>query len=185
MATLGWAIFGCKRQRVLNVGNVLLIHCELLALRFIANEDRGPVRRLHAEYLVKIRFVRREDHIELWILQIHPEEVAFVIVINKEGIGTLAQELGEGFVVTERGRFAQRFCNRLEKGPEDLVVRPSYQRVTATFDDRVWAVKFFFLVRMLFNVLFDLVACETLRIQTPTGRWGFGTGERTVLVEQV
>src|SRR5262252_1297631 len=67
MATLGWAIFGCKRQRVLNVGNVLLIPCELLALRFIANEDRGPVRRLHAEYLVKIRFVRREDHIELWI----------------------------------------------------------------------------------------------------------------------
>jgi hypothetical protein len=103
------------RQRVLNIRHILLIDRQLLALFLIANQDRRAERRLHAQQIVEVGFIRREDHVELRILQIQPRQVALVIVVAEQRIGAQPQKIREGGIGAEPRRIAQRLRHRDEQ----------------------------------------------------------------------
>ena len=95
MALLRRPVGGGERQRVLNVGDVLLVERELRALRFVADQDGRAVRGLHAEEIVEVGLVGREDDVELRILADPPMQIARVVVVVQQGVGAQSQELRE------------------------------------------------------------------------------------------
>ena len=112
-----------ERKRFLQIGHVLLEHGELFAFGVVANHDRRAVGGFHAEQPVEIGFIRREDHVEFRILEVHPGEIALVVVVGEQGIGAQAQEVCEGGIVAEIGGFAEVRRHRIQKIAESRMIR--------------------------------------------------------------
>ena len=95
MAALRRAGGGLHRERVLDIRHILLIDRQLPALLFIADQNRSAEGGLHAQQIVEIGFIGREDHIELGIFQFQPGQVAFVVVAGQKRVGAQPQEIRE------------------------------------------------------------------------------------------
>ena len=94
-------------------GTYFLNIASFAALGLVADQDRGAVRGLHAEQVVEVGLVGREDDVELRVLQVDPREVARVVVVGEQRVGAQAQKVGERLVVADRGRVAQMPRRRL------------------------------------------------------------------------
>ena len=133
-----------ERQRILDVRHPLLILREVAALGFVANQNRRAVRRFHAEQIVQIGFVGREDHVNLGVLQLDPRDIAGVVIVGRQRIGAHPQKPGERRIRRERRGAAQRRCGAGDEWLELIVVRPADQVRSLTAHQRVAAVDLVF-----------------------------------------
>ena len=164
-AALGGAVGRVQRQRILNVRHVLLVEGQLAALRFVADQNGGAVGGLHAQQIVQVGFVGREDDVELGIFEVQPGKVALVIVVGEERGGAHPQEPGESGVAAEGGGIAQRLGHRLEELLVLHVIRHGDEPVALPFDHRVWVVDGGPVLGMLLEVLLEAGAREVVGIQ--------------------
>ena len=81
--------------------------CQLLALRLVANRDERLERRLVVEELVLVDLVRPDGRLD-GALQLHPRDVAVVVVVRQERLGTLGEERLQRRLGRELRRLAQQ-----------------------------------------------------------------------------
>ena len=120
-AQLRIAVLRVDRQVVLHFLQVRRDGLELVGLRFVADGDVGFEAGLVAEQLVVVGLVGADGDVERRV-QIHPGDVAGVVVVGEEGIGAQGQEFLQRRVVGERGGFAQEAGRLLQIGGVRLVV---------------------------------------------------------------
>ena len=104
MPALRGAVLGRQRQAVLNVRNIFLEHVQLAALRLVAHQDRRAVGSFHAEQIVEISFVRREDDVEFRIDEADPGDVALEILVRLQRVRAQPQKFRERRIVGKRPR---------------------------------------------------------------------------------
>ena len=185
-AVLRRPILGRERQRVLEVGHPFLEDLELLALGFVAHHHCGAPRRLHAQEVVEIGLVGREDDVELRVLQIEPRQIALEVVVGEQRRGAQGEELLEQRVIGELGGGAEVGRGALEKRLVDHVVgRRDERLVRSASDHGVLVVERCLLVRMRRHVGVELGAREVFREECAPRRHRLVADERLVLVEQV
>ena len=109
------------RQVVLDFLQVRGDDLELVGLGFVADGDVGFEPGLVAEQLVVVGLVRADGDVERRV-EIHPGDIAGVVVVGEEGIGAQGQEFLERRVVGERGGFAQEAGRLLQIGGVRLAV---------------------------------------------------------------
>ena len=76
VAALRRPVLGRQRQRILDVGHVLLKTASFRLSGSLRIRMAAAVGRLHAQQIVEVGLVGREDDVELGILQIEPGEIA-------------------------------------------------------------------------------------------------------------
>ena len=185
LAALGGTVLGRERQRVLDVGHVLLEDGELPALLLVADEDGGAVGTLHAEQTVQVRLVGREDQVEFRVRQLDPGHVARVVVVGQEGLGAQLQESRERRVVGQLRGFLERARRGIQELLVSDVVRDRRELLSVANDDRTLVVDRLPLFRMGLDVRLDRVARESLRVEPDSGRHRLLADEGAVLVEEV
>ena len=121
----GW-LYGKRSSGKLHFLQVRGHGLELVSLRLVADGDVGFEPGLVAEQLVVVSLVRADGDIERRV-QVHPGNIARVVVVREEGIGAQRQELLERRVVGERGSFPQESGRLLQIGRVRLVVRHDAQ----------------------------------------------------------
>ena len=115
LAALGGQILWRKRERFLQVGHVFLEDRELFAFGLVADHHRRAVGSFHAEQIVEIGFVGREDHVEFRIFEIEPGDVARIIIVGKQRVRAKIQEFREGGIVAQRGGVVKVLRHGLKK----------------------------------------------------------------------
>ena len=119
--SFGLRISRVDRQVVLHFLQVRRDGLELVGLGLVADGDVGFEAGLVAEQLVVVGLVGADGDIERRV-QVHPGDIARVVVVGEEGIGAQRQELLERRVVGERGSLAQESGRLLQIGRVRLVV---------------------------------------------------------------
>ena len=80
---------------------------QLRALDFVANGDEGLERRFGVEPLVLVHLVGPDRRLDR-ALQLHPGDVAVVVVVRQERVGALGEERLERRLGRERRGLAQQ-----------------------------------------------------------------------------
>ena len=132
-----------------------------------------------------IGFVGRKDDVKLRILQFQPGQVAGEVIVAEQRVGAQAKKLRECRIVAEFGRRPQSFCRRLQKGAKCNVVGNGLQFVLLPAHDGELIVDRCLLLRMLLDVLLDLIARQVRGIEASARRHGFGADKRLVLIYQI
>ena len=81
-AALGRPVLGRQGKGLLELGDELAELFEPGALAFVADEHGRAVGSLDAEEIVQVRLVRRQDEIELRVLELDPGDVARIVVVG-------------------------------------------------------------------------------------------------------
>ena len=174
-----------QRQGVLNLRHPLLILREVLAFRLVPDEHGRAVRRFHPQQVVEIRLVRREDHVELRILQVEPRDVTRVVLVGEQRVGAHPQEAGELRVGRERRRLTQCGGGAGHERFERVVIPEAGEIGALTPHEGVPVVDLGFLRRMAGHIGFDLRAREVRGIDRVSRRHGSLPDERAVLVHEI
>ena len=106
-AELRIAILGIDRQRVLELLQVRGERLQLLRLRFVADGDERFERRLEVEPLVLVDLVRADRRLDRRV-ELHPCDVARVVVVGEERLGAGRQEALQRRLRRRVGRLAQQ-----------------------------------------------------------------------------
>ena len=84
---------------------------------FVADQNRRPKRCLYAQHVVQVSFVGREDYVDLGILEIQPVQIARIIIVGEQRVGSQPQKIGETLIVAasaaSRNNRAAGSSNRL------------------------------------------------------------------------
>ena len=179
------AILRRERQRLLDVGHPALVEIEVAALGVVADHHRGAVRRLHAEQIVEVRLVRREDDVDLRALQIDPRDVARVVVVGEERVGAQPQKAREALVGRKVGGPPQRVGRLLRERRIGVVVVPPAERTAVAADRRVGIEQHALRVGVRGHVRVDGRARQIGGVERVPRRHLLGADERLVLVHQV
>ena len=78
------------------------------ALRFVANRDEGFERRLAIEPFVLVDLVRTDRRFDRGV-ELHPRDIARVVVVGEERVGAREQEFLERRIGRELRGLAQQF----------------------------------------------------------------------------
>ena len=110
-----------------SIGRLFSISCRCEAkirrsVSFVADGDVGFEAGLVAEHLVVVGLVGADGDVEGRV-EIHPGDIAGVVVVGEERVGAEGQVLLERGVVGERGGFAQQGGGLLQIGGIRLAVR--------------------------------------------------------------
>ena len=124
-------------KRFLEIGDVLLKCGDFFAFYVVANHDGRAVRRFHAKQTIKINFVRSEDDVELWITEVHPGDVARIVIVREQGIGAEAEEFRESRIVTKRSGGAEIRGHGNEKFTKCDVIGNGLKSIVDPTDYRV------------------------------------------------
>ena len=89
---------------------------ELRALGFVADRDERLERRLVVEELVLVHLVRTDGRLD-GALELHPGDVAVVVVVREKRVGPLRQERLQRRLRRQRRRLAQQ-----ARDPRQLVL---------------------------------------------------------------
>jgi hypothetical protein len=143
------------------------------------------VGSLHAKQAVQIHLVRREDHVEFWVLEIEPRDVALVVVVREQRIRAKPQEIRESRIVAQRCRFTQVRRHRLHEFGEGHMIGNRLEQRALASHHRVGAVKRRFLVRMRGHVGVELVRRHAPRKESAPRRHRRGVDKRLVVVDQI
>ena len=159
---------------------------ELVGLGFVADGDVGFEAGLVAEQLVVVGLVGADGDVERRV-EIHPGDVAGVIVVGEEGVGAQGQEFLERGVVGERGGFAQEARGLLKIGGVGLVVGDEGEFLVGIAPDDGEESDGLFALRrgQGFDPGFELLAGHVRRIEIGAQRLALGHAgdEGGVIVE--
>ena len=163
------SVLGRERKRVLNRRHVFLEKSQLLALFLVANHDRGAIRSFHAEQIVQIDFVRREDDVELRVFQIDPGNIARVIVVIEQGLSSQTQEICKSRVLAQCRGLVERSRGRREPGAIGDVIGYGDEAIALALialvlNHGLRSVERGFLLRMHEHIRFHLFTRQTRRI---------------------
>ena len=125
-AELRIAILRIDRQVVLHLLQMIGEEPQLGCLGVVANIDVGFERGLVAENLVVVRFIGTDGDVDRRV-QIHPCDVALVIVVGAERRRARGQEFLERRVVGQRGGLLQQLRRFLQIRAILLAVRDRVQ----------------------------------------------------------
>ena len=148
---------------------------------FVADQDRGAVGSFHAEKIVEISFVRREDDIEFRIYKAHPREIALEIIVGQQGIRAQAQKFGEGGIVGKRGCFAQSFDGRIEPFAIRHVVGNRFESSALAANDRPRIVQRGLLIGMRRDVAVEFLVRQIGGIKRAARRPRRRSDERRII----
>ena len=172
MAALGGPGRRVHRQRVLISRHILLIHRQPPALLLIADQHRRAIGSLHAQQIVEISFVGREDHVELRIFEIQPGQIALVVIVGQQRIGAQAQKVCERGVIAEAAASRSAWAMGTELGLILLLIGTPIRRSSVRVSRRCRVVDRRLVFGMLLDVLLDAGARQVMRIQLMPGRHG-------------
>ena len=112
-AELRVAVLRIDRQHVLDALQLAAEPRQLLGLGVVAQRDERLERRLVVEELVFVDLVRSDGRVDV-ALELHPGDVAVVVVVRQEGLRALIEKRFQRRLRRQLGRLAQQ-CRRLRQ----------------------------------------------------------------------
>ena len=178
-------ILGVDRKILLHAAQLGLIFVERRRFRRVAQRHERLERGLPAVERVGVGLVRPDRDLDRRVLQVHPRQLGFEIIVGPERLRAQRQEFLQARIGGDRRRLLEQLGGRLEPLLIGLAVRHRDQLVALPPDHRIGAGQRLLLARIGLQISVERLLGQVGRIEAPARRLGRGAEERLVLVEAI